>query len=751
MTVDTKIPKPRNSLELFKWLIFEPIILRKYSTSLNRPQTIREFLKSYVWIIIISTIIFLLLNLIIAVFDLPSKFPEQFDKKFLEGWQPQAHLFSKFIFISLKKAFGLAVGLAGGLAVGLAFGLAFGLTFGLAYGLTFGLVFGLAGGLAFGLAGGLTVGLAGGLAFGLAGGIAGGLAFGLAVGLAGGLAGELAGLLGAGLAMGGGVIIGWNIFYFRILPFYPVHFIKSMFCNKLSNNPYRDDGVIWLPIWGLNSKLVQQAKKEPEKAFEFINFLLEYRPLQKTLAMNLTHAATVGTWLENEFNADALKTKPIIAKDKPKFQPSEEWIQNLAAVREELVTSEQQSNIGYKLEYFERYLTQLKEFDQINLRESSRWNHYYFDAFKKWIQLAEEDYERLELVAKTREPITRNVYRAGDALTPEFDKSIFIGREDLRDELQNKILSTPQMPMFLILGQRRVGKTSLLKFLSGILGTRFKVVYMDLHPMGSIYEWLTGLKKEFDHAIGIEYSPLPGNKEKNWLETWKALQNHLEESAKKQEYKIILAFDEYEKAHYYFQKDPEAAENLLAAMRSFSQHQNKIVFLFVGASLFSELQNPHWSNYFVQAILLKVDYLKKDETFKLINVVNLEYPKEVMEEIYHLTQGHPTLVQRICHEMVNIANTQHRKKMTTKDLEEILEKHIYRPQNGVTEVFWGQFCQAEAMKTTVRQIIDGKTAIDKKSLFKLSEHGFVVKEKDHYKMRVPIFEKWVKEFGEVID
>jgi hypothetical protein len=258
------------------------------------------------------------------------------------------------------------------------------------------------------------------------------------------------------------------------------------------------------------------------------------------------------------------------------------------------------------------------------------------------------------------------------------------------------------------------------------------------------------LQKEFDHTIGIEYSPLPGNKENNWLETWKALQSHLEESAQKEECKIILAFDEYEKVHKHFQKQKEAAEELLDAMRSFSQHQNKIVFLFVGASLFSELKEPNWSNYFVQAVLLKVDYLKKDETFKLINVVNLEYPKEVTEEIYHLTQGHPTLVQRICHEMVNIANTQHRKKMTMKDLEEILEKHIYSPQNGVTEVFWGQFCQAETMKTTVQQIINGETPTDKKSLFRLQEHGFIVKEKDHYKMRVPIFENWVKEFGEVV-
>ncbi|MCP5107464.1 MAG: ATP-binding protein [bacterium] len=543
-------------------------------------------------------------------------------------------------------------------------------------------------------------------------------------------------------------MIGWWVSYFRIVPFYPVHFVKSLFRRSFNNNPYMKDGVIWVPILGLKAKLIGQSKQESEEAFEFIDFLLEYRPLQKSLAMHLSHAATVGLWMGNNFNTNILKKTPIISEDKPKFKPSDEWYYKLTAVRKELVAAEQQSSIGYRLDYFERYLSNLKEFEQINLRESSRWNHYYFDAFKKWTRMAEEEFERLKLEAKNREPVTRNVYRAGDALNPGFDKNIFLGREDLKDELQKKILSSPQMPMFLINGQRRVGKTSLLKFLPEILGTRFKVVYMDLQPTDGIDEWLRNLKKEFDLSLNIDSPPLPQTE--NWLDTWKALQNHLEEAAKKEESKIILAFDEYEKAHYHFQKDPEAAANLLDAMRSFSQHQNKIVFLFVGAALFSELKNPLWSNYFVQAVLLKVDYLEKDETVKLINVAQLEYPQEALDEIYRLTQGHPTLVQRICHEMVNTANTQHRKTMTMTDLETILAKHIYRPQNGVVEVFWGQFCAGETRKTTVRQIIGGQSPTDKKALFALHEHGFIVKEADGYKMRVPIFKEWVKRFGDVV-
>lgn len=34
--------------------------------------------------------------------------------------------------------------------------------------------------------------------------------------------------------------------------------------------------------------------------------------------------------------------------------------------------------------------------------------------------------------------------------------------------------------------------------------------------------------------------------------------------------------------------------------------------------------------------------------------------------------------------------------------------------------------------------------------FKLREHGFIVKENDHYRMRVPIFDTWLKQYGDYI-
>lgn len=55
-----------------------------------------------------------------------------------------------------------------------------------------------------------------------------------------------------------------------------------------------------------------------------------------------------------------------------------------------------------------------------------------------------------------------------------------------------------------------------------------------------------------------------------------------------------------------------------------------MVFLFVGATPLSELRDPDWSRYFVQAQPFRVDYLARTDALGLITEpVPLRYPKEV--------------------------------------------------------------------------------------------------------------------------
>jgi len=132
-------------------------------------------------------------------------------------------------------------------------------------------------------------------------------------------------------------------------------------------------------------------------------------------------------------------------------------------------------------------------------------------------------------------------------------------------------------------------------------------------------------------------------------------------------------------------------------------------------------------------------------------VAGLNYPEDVSERIFTLTQGHPTLVQRICREMVNIANEKHRRQMSMSDLDFIMENHIIRPQNGVCDVFWRQFCAEENLKDSIRDILAGNTPTNKKALFTLREHHFITSVNNQYCFRVPIFKLWLDRYAEVIE
>ena len=82
------------------------------------------------------------------------------------------------------------------------------------------------------------------------------------------------------------------------------------------------------------------------------------------------------------------------------------------------------------------------------------------------------------------------------------------------------------------------------------------------------------------------------------------------------------------------------------------------------------------------------------------------------------------------------------------DLESVLKNHIYVPENSITKTFWNHFCRTGTMKATVRQIMAGEPPRDLRASFTLSQHGYTIKKIDGLHMRVPIFEEWIKLFGE---
>jgi len=185
-----------------------------------------------------------------------------------------------------------------------------------------------------------------------------------------------------GLSLGFIFATGVYISYFNIFS-YPFHIGKCIGGINFLKNPYINYQKIQLPLVGVTQKMTTLAQKTPKEAEDFVNFLLEHRPLQRKLAMHIRHAAMAGT-LHQLSLKDELPASPIISKGTPEFVPTTTWFEAFERLKESLSNYQKQSNTRFKKVAFEEVHAALDVFDRQTKVESPLWNHYYFDALNKW-------------------------------------------------------------------------------------------------------------------------------------------------------------------------------------------------------------------------------------------------------------------------------------------------------------------------------------------------------------------------------
>lgn len=558
------------------------------------------------------------------------------------------------------------------------------------------------------------------------------------------------------------------IFYFAYyrLAFYPFKCLSIFQKNNLLRNPYLHDESIILPLPWVKNALRREAASNPELAFRFIGFLLRYRPLQLGLAAELEHVATAARWQSALRLHSTLFDKLRFFKDEElpekwaKHTPSLAWRNKLAELRDSLLNAETQTAVVLKKDYYEQCPALLEEAEALLLRETFQGRDAYFPVLAHWKKaLANQLQEVYQDVARVQ-VVSVNPYVKGYALSPGTpgNVSVFLDRQDAKDELALKIQTSVSMPTFLILGQRRVGKTSLLNFLPALLDRgSFAVASIDAQSMSgelSVPRWLRAWRARAAAALGIEgdtWQPPD-----DWLEAWNAFAEFLRQATQGGKRRLILAMDEYDEElgfHHALRQDPARAAAFLSRMRAFSQSEKRVVFLFVGATPFSDLPEPKWSKYFVHIHIVRVDYLSEAASLQLIERpvpgFNLRYEPGMPQRIWELTQGHPHLLHSIGSDLVDYANAAAKNPVGYDDLEKILrEKTVLRDEQPFS-VFWVEFCEQPAMREAVLAIAKHlPVPPEQPEVRRLLEYGYIVPDAEiGFRMRVPLFEEWVLRYG----
>jgi photosystem II stability/assembly factor-like uncharacterized protein/tetratricopeptide (TPR) repeat protein len=306
-----------------------------------------------------------------------------------------------------------------------------------------------------------------------------------------------------------------------------------------------------------------------------------------------------------------------------------------------------------------------------------------------------------------------NPYIAG---APVLDARMFFGREDVFDWIQTSLTGRYADHTLVIHGQRRVGKTSVLKQLGNHLPQRYVPIFFDLQgrthtTLDRFLWWLAReivrvLKQERDFSFPVPEKEVFSQDieyfEHRFLpDLHTALLDNV----------LLLTFDEFDNLEESEVKE-ELAQPLIDYLRRLMV-QEGLNFIFSIGSSGRKLENMQssYTEFFKTALYKKISFLSREQSNNLITRPVeglLEYDPQAVERIYDITSGHPYFTQLICHELFSICQKTGELEIQEKSVEDILEDVVERGTVNL-KFTWDEAVDIEKWSLAALAHLEGKT------------------------------------------
>lgn len=276
-----------------------------------------------------------------------------------------------------------------------------------------------------------------------------------------------------------------------------------------------------------------------------------------------------------------------------------------------------------------------------------------------------------------------NPYAPGTPLRP--GSPIFFGRDDLFHFMTENLAGATRQNMLVLIGQRRMGKTSFLQQLPAQLGQAYLPVYLDGQSLGVdpgmanfFYDLSLAIADAVtDHGCAIAEPVLAEFQERPSAVFERTFLPAVFEAIGSR--RLLLLFDEFEELEMRV-----ASGNLEASIFSFfrhlMQHVDKLGFVFIGTHRLEELTADYWSILFNIALYKHVTFLSEGAARALIVKPvakhGLLYDDLALDKMIRVTAGHPYFLQLICHALVNRANRDKRTYLTIRDVNDTLAELV---------------------------------------------------------------------------
>lgn len=343
---------------------------------------------------------------------------------------------------------------------------------------------------------------------------------------------------------------------------------------------------------------------------------------------------------------------------------------------------------GYKLVNVE-FLTELiRNSTSMKVKVEISWENYTKETKTKTrtlcfhSQRTDIDWQELE---------SKDVYSVRAIETED----MLIGRSNVLDDLFKGL--TTNLNSYYIHGQKRVGKTSIVKTLKSKLEKDKNFIVTYIVNSGSTMEGsIQNLGQRICKDIRRQYKEILENIEipifKNTIEPIEDYLDSVNDALSDKKFVFIL--DEFDEMSSGLYERNDVSNSFFLAIRNFASHYRlKCSFILVGGEKISFLMSIHGKhlNFFNEH---RIDYFDKEQFNQFKELVTkpvsgyIDITDEAIEEIYNKTAGNPYFTNFICREMLSTAIEKKDSHITDKEMQEAIDRALIKAENHVFAHFW---------------------------------------------------------------
>lgn len=360
----------------------------------------------------------------------------------------------------------------------------------------------------------------------------------------------------------------------------------------------------------------------------------------------------------------------------------------------------------------------------------------------------------------------------------------FRGREDIIKRIEEHWATDKNFSTLILYGQRRIGKTSILKNMVLRTESDILLVYISVQKIGKVShagQFLLRLAEAIYSSVvekGLSIGAPPNKSDYTDMGTGCSAFNRLLDKLAPHmtgQKRLVLAIDEFELIQEKIE-DKQIHAEFLPYLRDVVQEYNWLGMIFAGLHIIEEMGWDYKAAFYGQAEYIRVSFLKREDAFGLIAHPNphrivLEYSQDLMEELYRLTAGQPYLIQCICGELVFHWNERFEQEgektprtLTLDDLSHAITSDFFESTEYYFEGVWSTITEEErVLMRIIAERQEGKWTLDelaetakthtslekfstlKETLDLLKRHDVILEEDGNVRFAAELMRRWVAE------